>query len=176
MTSRCWFMTSSNCSSFFRAWKFWSSTRFCAGAIHDARDPVGAEQPHQIVFERQIEDALAGIPLSPRAPAQLTVDAARLVALGPDDDEPARRILVAFQLFDLLGGQVRRFDLLAERRLTRLDAADLTLLDARAEFDVGATAGHVRRDRDRAGLARLRDNLGLPLVILGVQHLVLEPA
>src|SRR5437773_4925824 len=30
MTSRCLFMTSSNCSSFLRAWKFWSSTRFCA--------------------------------------------------------------------------------------------------------------------------------------------------
>ena len=30
MTSRCWFITSSNSSSRLRAWKFCSSTRFCA--------------------------------------------------------------------------------------------------------------------------------------------------
>ena len=48
--------------------------------------------------------------------------------------------------------------------------------DARPELDVGAAAGHVRRDRDVAALARLRDDLGLALVVLGVQHLVLDPA
>ena len=119
---------------------------------------------------------MAGIALTPGTAAQLPVDPACLVALRSDDHEAARWILVALELFDLLGRQVGRFDLLAERRLTRLDAADLTLLDARAEFDVGAAAGHVRRDRDRAGLPRLRDNLRLALVILGVQDLVLEPA
>ncbi len=44
-----------------------------------------------------------------------------------------------------------------------------------AEFDVGTPARHVGRDRDRAFLARPRDDFGFSLVILGVQHLVPEP-
>ena len=34
-----------------------------------------------------------------------------------------------------------------------------------AELDVDAAAGHVRRDRDRARLARVLDDLGLALVL-----------
>ena len=43
-----------------------------------------------------------------------------------------------------------------------------------AEHDVGAAAGHVGRDGDRLRTARLRDDLGLARVLLGVQHLVRE--
>ena len=43
-----------------------------------------------------------------------------------------------------------------------------------AELDVGTAAGHVGRDRDGAGLARVLDDLGLALVVLGVQDLVLD--
>ena len=45
-----------------------------------------------------------------------------------------------------------------------------------AEQDVRAAAGHVRRDRHRAGPAGLGDDLRLLLVELGVQDLVLDPA
>src|SRR5882672_4751333 len=147
-----------------------------AGAVHDARDAIGPEEAHEVVFERHVEDTLTRIALPAGAAAQLAVDTPRLVALGPDDHEPARRILVALELFDLLGGQVGGFDLLTERRFTRLDSADLTLLDAGPEFDVGAAAGHVGRDRDRARLACQRHDLGLALVELRVQDLVLQAA
>ena len=50
-----------------------------------ARDPVGAEEPHQVVFQRQEEERLARVALAAGAAAQLAVDAARLVALGADD-------------------------------------------------------------------------------------------
>ena len=43
---------------------------------------------------------------------------------------------------------------------------------ARTEHDVGAAAGHVGGDRDLAGPARLGDDRGLPLVLLGVEHVV----
>ena len=43
-----------------------------------------------------------------------------------------------------------------------------------AEHDVGAAAGHVGRDRDRALAAGLRDDLGLARVLLGVEHVVAE--
>ena len=46
---------------------------------------------------------------------------------------------------------------------------------ALAELDVDAAAGHVRRDRDRADLARVLDDLGLALVLLRVQDVVRDP-
>ena len=45
-----------------------------------------------------------------------------------------------------------------------------------AEDDVGAAAGHVRGDRDGAFAAGLGDDLGLALVVLGVEHFVLDAA
>ena len=45
-----------------------------------------------------------------------------------------------------------------------------------AEDDVDAAAGHVRRDRDGALAARLRDDLRLALVLLRVQDVVLDAA
>ncbi len=45
-----------------------------------------------------------------------------------------------------------------------------------AEDDVGAAAGHVRGDRHGALAAGLGDDLGLALVMLGVEHLVLDAA
>ena len=52
-------------------------------------DPVGLEQPHQLVLERQVEPGLARVALTAGTTAQLVVDAARLVALGADDVEAA---------------------------------------------------------------------------------------
>ena len=48
--------------------------------------------------------------------------------------------------------------------------------DAIAELDVDAAAGHVGRDRDRLLLAGVLDDLGLALVLLGVQDVVRDPA
>ena len=45
---------------------------------------------------------------------------------------------------------------------------------ALAELDVDAAARHVRRDRDRAELARVLDDLGLALVLLRVQDAVID--
>ena len=47
--------------------------------------------------------------------------------------------------------------------------------DAVAQLDVGTSAGHVGGHRHPALLAGLRDDLGLDLMVLGVQDLVLDP-
>src|SRR6266571_4488637 len=47
---------------------------------------------------------------------------------------------------------------------------------ALTEDDVGAAAGHVGGDGHAPGLARLGDDRGLALVLLGVEHVVLETA
>ena len=59
------------------------------GAGEDRLGGAGLEQPHQVVGQRQVEAALAGVALTAGATAQLVVDAARLVALGAEHVEPA---------------------------------------------------------------------------------------
>ena len=54
-------------------------------------DAVGPEDPHQVVFERQVEARRARVALAAGAAAQLVVDAPRLVALGADDVQAAER-------------------------------------------------------------------------------------
>ena len=58
-------------------------------ALHEAGDALGAEDAHQIVFERQEEARAARVALAAGAAAQLVVDAARLVALGAEDVQAA---------------------------------------------------------------------------------------
>ena len=153
-------------------------------------EPVGAEDPHQIVFQRQEELRAAGVALTAGAAAQLVVDAPRFMALGADDVEPAGlghglgrlRSLGGLDLDDVLGLQHD----LAEALDVGLDALDLggllglvgdiggLLLDPHferaAELDVGTAAGHVGRDRDRAGHAGFGDDIGFLLVEARVQH------
>src|SRR3989304_10611942 len=60
------------------------------------------------------------------------------------------------------------------RRVAALLAQQLLGEEVRvaAEQDVGAAPGHVRGDRHRALAPRLRDDLRLALVVLGVEDLV----
>ena len=62
---------------------------FEAHLLHVLDDPVGAEQAHQIVFERDEEVGRTGIALARATAAQLAVDAAGFVAFGADDVQAA---------------------------------------------------------------------------------------
>ena len=61
-------------------------------------------------------------------------------------------------------------DLLREARLAQVGLGQI--LRVATEHDIRAAAGHVRRDRDGAELTGLRDDLGLLLVVLGVEDVV----
>ena len=88
-----------------------------------------------------------------------------------------RKGLAGFEDLLVVGVAVGRG--LADQLLGHLHAAHF---GARHEFgvaaqqDVRAAAGHVRRDRDGALAARLRDDLGFLLVVFRVEHLVLDAA
>ena len=157
--------------------KFWLSTWVCADRIArvTSLDSIGTssgmlsrfmialdrrrvEQPHQVVAERQVEARLPGVALPAGAAAQLVVDAPRLVPLGAEHVEAAG-------LDDLLvlGGDLDRAFVQRVRpgRLVVLGGvergqAPLAQLGVGEEFgvaaehDVGASAGHVGRDGDRA--------------------------
>ncbi len=153
-------------------------------------EPVGAEDPHQIVFQRQEEFRASGIALASGSAAQLVVDAPQFMALGADDVEPARpgrglrrlRALCRLDLDGVLGLQhdvAETFDVgldaLDPGGLLGLvgDAGGLVLdphFERTAELDVGAAAGHVGRDRDRAGHAGFGHDIGFLLVEARVQH------
>ncbi len=155
-----------------------------------AVEPVGPEDPHQIVFQRQEEFRAAGVALASGAAAQLVVDAPRFVALGSDDVEPAGPVhglgrlcpLGGLDLDDVFGLEHD----VAEALDVGLDALDLGGLlglvgdpgglvhdphfERAAELDVGAAAGHVGGDRDRAGHAGFGDDIGFLFVEARVQH------
>ena len=59
-------------------------------ALHQAGDALGPEDAHEIVFEREEEARAARIALAAGAAAQLVVDAARFMAFGAQDVQPAR--------------------------------------------------------------------------------------
>ena len=58
---------------------------FHAEFQHQLRDPLGGEDAHQVVFQRQVESGRAGIALATGAAAQLVVDAAAFVPFGAED-------------------------------------------------------------------------------------------
>src|SRR3990172_3200632 len=60
---------------------------FHAELLHEGRDPVRTEDPEEVVLEGQVEPGRPGVPLAPRAAAELVVHAPGLVPLGPDDVE-----------------------------------------------------------------------------------------
>ena len=198
MTLRCSFITSSYLSTFLRISKLRSSTVPCARStalrdhlrlerhvvgerrVHHPLHQPGREQAHQLVFEREVEAALAGVALTAGAAAQLVVDAARLVPLGAEHVEAAEGAdLVALDLALLLearqqlvvaGVDTRRR---AERRGPRW-------MHSRRARPSGLPPSRMSTPRPAMfvatvtadELARLRDDLGFPLVLLRVQHLV----
>ncbi len=154
------------------------------GHGHHALDHLGLEQTHQVVAQREVEPGLAGVSLTAGTTAQLVVDAPRLVPLGAEDVEAAE-VLDLFELgLDRLLGLLQRggqrrgplLDVLlgVEAALTQLRLGEV--VGVAAELDVRTTAGHVGGHGHRALAAGLGDDRRLALVVLGVEHLVLDAA
>ena len=146
-------------------------------ASHRPVQRTGGEQAHQLVVEAQVEPALAGVALAARATTQLVVDPAALVALGPDDVQPAeladavallearflqlgQQLVVAgerlgaglLELLGHLGHRTRQREVVGhhlggEALLEHLLASEP--LGVAAEQDVDAATRHVGGDRDR---------------------------
>ena len=130
-----------------------------------AQHPVhalGAENAHQIVFERDEELGGAGVALPPGASAELVVDPPALMALGRQHIEAAgldHHLLVLLHL--LLNGGCAVLALGADQHF-----------HISAELDVGAAPRHVGGDGHGTRLARLRDNGRFLFVVARIQDLV----
>src|SRR5690606_2015769 len=115
-------------------------------------DATRAEDAHQVVIHRQVEPRRTRVALATGSTAQLVVGPAGFVTLAAADVEPTgRHDLVVPRL--PLGPQA------APRGLIRGLALGLEFdFEVAAEHDVGASTGHVRRDRHDARTASLRDD------------------
>jgi hypothetical protein len=103
---------------------------------------------------------------------ELELRRVHLLRLALLDPELARRDLAEHVRADLVVGHLNvepsGCDAAPQPVVEQLLAREL------AELDVGAAAGHVRRDHHRAELAGVLDDVRLALVLLGVEHLVLD--
>ena len=126
---------------------------FQSGPTHDALDALAAEPLHQLVFQGHVELGTAGVALASGAAPKLIVDAAGVVMLGADDEQPAQLDHSVVFLLPVVSGCV-----------------------GAAQHDVGAAPGHVGGHGDSAQPSGLGDDAGLALVVLGVQHLVRNAA
>ena len=117
-----------------------------------AHHPVhgaGGEQAHELVLEREVEAALAGVALTAGAAAQLVVDAAALVALGAEHVEAAELAdLVALGLALLLElreqlGEAALPSSVSGSRPWATTSLVGQPLGVAAQEDVDASAGHV---------------------------------
>ena len=143
--------------------------------VQDRVHALGAEDAHQIVLQRQEEFRGAGIALAAGTAAQLVVDAPAFMALGADDIEAARSqglFLVGSHLLADALDPAGALGLFGDAVQLMADAH----VDIAAQLDVGAAAGHVGGDGDRAGHAGLGHDQGFLLVIAGVQHMVVDLA
>ena len=145
-------------------------------------DAVRREPLHERVLEGQVEARRAGVALAAGAAAQLVVDAARVVALGADDVQAARRhdLVVLDAASSCAFASAVVVDL--RRRLGGVDAllveraAEARPVGVAAQLDVRAAAGHVGRDGHGAAAPRLGHDRRFLLVELGVEDLVPDAA
>ena len=149
--------------------------------LGDAVHLVAAEQAHEVVLERQVELGLARIALTTGAAAQLVVDTTGLVALGSDNGQAAGgKHALALGLAGLLGLGVKLLELLGRHVLHGqalvLQALAHQLVGIAAQQDVGTTTGHVGGDGHGAVASGLGHDVGLALMVLGVEDLVCDAA
>ena len=148
------------------------------GLVHHPVHGAGGEAAHQLVLQRQVEAALAGVALAAGAAPQLVVDAAALVALGAEHVQPAEvehRLALGVGGGPVLGGELGQpLGALGGGVVEALgpQVAAGQALGISAQQDVDAPASHVGGHRHRGEPARLGDDLGLAVVLLGVEHLV----
>ena len=161
--------------------------------IHHCADPLGAEQAHQVVLQRNKELGGAGVALTARTAAQLIINAAALVALGADDMQTARLqhtlVLRVGLLLELavqrLIGRTRVQNLLRHVLIMARGGLDDLLVKAllthraageeirvAAQQNIRAASGHIGGDGHGSEMTGLRHDLGFLGVVLGVQHLM----
>ena len=145
-----------------------------AELVHRVGQAVTHEQAHEVVLDRDEELARAGIALTSLIGPELAVDAPRLVAFRAQDVEAASLddVVVGLALEVHVPGRIHGNELVQIETSLLGPAHRAGIGDALAQLNVGSATGHVGGDGHGAGASRLRHDLRLLLVLLGVQDVV----
>ena len=142
--------------------------------FHNERNAMRAKDAQQIIFKAHVKTALTRITLATGTTTQLVINTTRFVPFGTKDVQAAR-------VKDLLLlGRTESFILfhcLVKRLLRVCGSLSLTPghhLRIAAQDNIGTTPGHVGCNRKRPLAARLSDNFSFPLMLLGVQYIMLN--
>ena len=150
------------------------------GSAHHPVHGACGEDAHELVFQREVEAAFAGVALTARAAPELVVYAAAFVAFRAEHIQTAclsHFFALGFahrgEFFQKVGvAGVAVFGFRFQAFGYHFSACHD--LGVAAEDDVYPSAGHVGGYCDRAELAGLGDDLGFSEVLLGVQNFVLD--
>ncbi len=142
-------------------------------------EAISPKQAQELVLKREEEARLARVALAPGTPTQLVVDAARLVALGPNHVEPTEEAhCIPLALNDVVRFGLGSIDLPRLRRLLIHPEVSQSLglkgLFITTEQDVGATPCHVGRNRHSTKAPCLGNNRSFLLRVFRVQGLVFD--
>ena len=146
-------------------------TLFEAETLQHTVHAFRAENPHQIVFERQEKFGGARVALTSGTATKLVIDASAFVTLGTDDIKPASLQNLFLRPFDL---GPESLDLCRVRIVTQFQRNPH--IGIATKLNVGTAARHIGRNRYRSGLTSLGDNCGLLLVEASIQDLMINPA
>ena len=140
---------------------------------HQPLEVLSAEEPHQVVVQGDVEARGTRVALPARTPAELIVDAPRIVPFGPEHVKTSCRpdfLVVVAPILQLLG------QIPLVRLSFRLSAGFLggPVLGIPAELDIGAASRHVGGDGNGPRGPGFGDDQGFPGVVLGVEHLVTD--
>ena len=162
---------------FSQRWVIASPSCDAEGA-HDRVQPLAGEDAQEVVLAGEEELGDARVALAAGAAAQLVVDAPALVPLGARARRGRQRRSPPASCSAISASISARF-FRASAGVTSIPSAALLQppalhphVDVAAELNVGAAAGHVGGDGDRARHPGVGDDEGFLLVVAGVQHLV----
>ena len=145
---------------------------FEAQPLQHAIHTVGAENPHQIVFQAEEKTRQTRIALTPRPPAQLIVNAAAFMAFCADDAKTACLKRLFFQRRNF------RLNVLFARVACRAVKIFQFLVqphvEIAAKLNIRAASGHIGGNRDRTRHAGQADNLRFLFVIARVQYIMFD--
>ena len=172
--------------------RFYGLVFFDAESLYDILHPFTAEKSHEVVFSRDAELCLTRVSLSSRTTSELVVYTSGFVTLSTYDVKAAELyylllfslslFFVFFKKLSVFFTRLEQFFIVAlheaGRKCYRILVVSvcshfLLRFEFRisAEYDIGTSSGHVRRDRYRAETSCLCDDLRFFFMLLRVQDI-----
>src|SRR5271157_728582 len=146
-----------------------------AELAEERRYPFRAENPHDLIFQRNVETGRPRVSLPPGPASKLIVDAPRFVPLRAEYVQTTQLDNCFLFFFADLAGFLLGLGALFSAFFLPFGESQRKKGRVASEEDVSAPACHVGRDGHGLQPARLSNNLSLAFMLLRVQYMVRDP-